>query len=171
MKKINFLITDFFKKYPHKSKQVHRSLNLLEKYKNNPTRVFLRDCFDDGHFTGSMLVMNKDKTRLLLMHHIKLGTWQQFGGHADGDSDIRSVAVREFEEEAGISESDAEISQEILNIDIQLIPARKDEPEHYHYDVSFLALVDDDVVFEKQETEVQDIKWFDLSEVMEQLDS
>lgn len=171
MKNIKKLIKNFSETCPHKHEFVTRSLELLEKYKDDPTRPFFRDCFDDGHFTGSILVMNKEKTKILLMHHIKLGTWQQFWGHADGDSDIRSVAIREFEEESGISQNDTQISEEILNIDVHFVPARKDEPEHYHYDVSFLALVDGNICFQKADQEVHDIRWFKLSEIMQELDS
>ena len=171
MKNIEELIQEFQKNYPHKSEQVQKSLDLLEKYSSDPTKPFFRDCFDDGHFTWSMLVVNKEKTKVLLMHHIKLWTWQQFGGHADGDSDIRNVAIREFEEESGISEHKAKVSEEILNIDIHLVPAKNWEPNHFHYDVSFLATVDEEIVFERQEAEVQDIAWFEIPEVMKELDS
>jgi 8-oxo-dGTP pyrophosphatase MutT (NUDIX family) len=36
------------------------------------------------------------------MFHKKLQFWLQFGGHADGEFDILSVAIREFHEESGI---------------------------------------------------------------------
>ncbi|MDA9129050.1 NUDIX hydrolase [Candidatus Gracilibacteria bacterium] len=171
MKNFKQLIQDFSKKYPHKQEYTERAFKLLEKYQNNPTRPFFRDCFDDGHFTGSMLVVNTEKTKILLMHHKKLGTWQQFGGHADGDTDIRTVAIREFEEESGIFRSDADVSQEILNIDVHLVPAKNAEPEHFHYDISFLALIDEKTSFQKQDLEVEDIQWFELSEVTKELDS
>lgn len=167
--KLENLIRRFEHQHPNKVEHTSKSLKLLEKFKDNTT--FLRTCFDDGHFTGSVLVINREKTKVLLMHHIKLGTWQQFGGHADGEIDIRSVAIRELEEEAWIYEKDANIPKDILNIDVHLVPAHKWEPDHYHYDISFLAVVDKNITFEKQEEEVNEIQWFDILKVKKELES
>ena len=60
------------------------------------------DCFnsklDTGHITGSAWILDYKKNSVLLTHHKKLNKWLQLGGHADGDSDILSVAEREAEE-------------------------------------------------------------------------
>jgi hypothetical protein len=92
------LMKEYAFKYPEEEEKVSRCVNLLEKYNDN--RVFYRDCFDDGHFTGSVVVLNPEKDKILLMHHKKFGTWQQFGGHVDGKINIRNEAIRELEEEA-----------------------------------------------------------------------
>lgn len=62
-------LKNFEKNNPHKTVYIQRALSLLESYDDNTP--FLRSCFDDGHFTGSMLVINKERTRILLMHHVK----------------------------------------------------------------------------------------------------
>jgi 8-oxo-dGTP pyrophosphatase MutT (NUDIX family) len=61
----------------------------------------------------------------------------QPGGHADGESDIIAVCLREAREESGLAEIEP-VSDALFDIDIHLIPARGDEPEHYHYDCRFL---------------------------------
>jgi len=48
-----------------------------------------------------------------------------------------AVALQEGLEETGLSELEA-VTPEILDLDIHGIPARKDEPSHFHYDVRFL---------------------------------
>lgn len=63
----------------------------------------------DGHLTGSILITNPERTRVLLMLHKKFERWQQFGGHCEGETDVVSVAMREFHEESGI-----EIEPEIV---------------------------------------------------------
>lgn len=162
------LINKFGIQKPHKKKYADMSLELLHKFDDNT--VFFRDCFEDGHFTGSVLVVNKNKTKVLLMHHVKLGTWQHFWGHADWEIDIRSVAIRELEEEAWILETDVKIENNILSIDVHSVPARKWEPTHYHYDITFLGVVDEKISFQKQDSEVHDIKWFDIDDVLLNLD-
>lgn len=99
-----------------------------------------KDCFERsmpcGHVTGSAWLVSEDGTSVLLTHHKKLDRWLQLGGHADGDSDMLNVALREAEEESGLS--DIELARPgIFDIDIHSIPARKSEPEHFHYDVRF----------------------------------
>ncbi|QBB70209.1 NUDIX domain-containing protein [Pseudolysobacter antarcticus] len=91
-----------------------------------------------GHFTGSAWLVSADGARVLLTHHRKLGRWLQLGGHADGDEDLARVALREAEEESGLS--DLIIADpHIFDIDRHSIPARGDEPGHWHYDVRFVV--------------------------------
>ena len=99
-------------------------------------RCFQRDCWEDGHVTGSALVLNHDRSSMLLTLHAKLGRWLQLGGHADGESDPLAVACREAQEESGLEV--APLSAEAVDLDIHAIPARGDDPRHYHYDVRFV---------------------------------
>jgi len=90
-----------------------------------------------GHFTGSAWLVSADGARVLLTHHRKLNAWLQLGGHADGDTDLARVALREAEEESGLR--DLVVEPVIFDIDRHRIPARRDEPEHWHYDVRYVV--------------------------------
>lgn len=104
------------------------------------------DCFERsllvGHITGSAMIVNRQRTHTLLTHHGKLDKWLQLGGHSDGDPDTLAVARREAEEESGLRGL-AAVSDEVFDVDVHPIPARKLEPEHFHYDVRFLFEADD----------------------------
>ena len=91
----------------------------------------------DGHFTASCWLVSADGQRVLLTHHRKLGRWLQLGGHADGDSDLARVALREAQEESGLAE--LQVEQQIFDIDAHLIPARGSDPAHVHWDVRYLV--------------------------------
>jgi 8-oxo-dGTP pyrophosphatase MutT (NUDIX family) len=91
----------------------------------------------EGHFTGAAWLVSKDEKRALLTHHRKLDRWLQLGGHADGDADLMRVALREAEEESGLS--DLEIEPDIFDLDRHWIPERADVPGHWHYDVRFVV--------------------------------
>jgi 8-oxo-dGTP pyrophosphatase MutT (NUDIX family) len=94
-----------------------------------------------GHMTGSAWVIDMDRTHVLLTHHRKLNRWLQMGGHADGDPDLRAVALREAREESGLV--GLQVLQETpFDVDVHEIPQRGAEPRHYHYDVRFLLQAD-----------------------------
>lgn len=90
-----------------------------------------------GHFTGSCWLVSADGMRVLLMHHRKLDRWLQPGGHADGDTDLARVALREAQEETGVT--GLRVEGGIFDIDRHLIAARMNEPEHWHYDVRYVV--------------------------------
>ena len=90
-----------------------------------------------GHFTGSAWLVDRSGERVLLTHHRKLQRWLQLGGHADGDSDLASVALREACEESGLA--DLTVESEIFDVDRHWIPERKSEPGHWHYDVRYVV--------------------------------
>jgi 8-oxo-dGTP pyrophosphatase MutT (NUDIX family) len=98
-----------------------------------------------GHFTGSAWLVSADGQRVLLMHHRKLGRWLQLGGHADGDTDLAPVAWREASEESGLS--GLQVEPEIFDLDRHLIPARGEEPAHWHYDVRYVVRASTDEAF------------------------
>jgi 8-oxo-dGTP pyrophosphatase MutT (NUDIX family) len=98
--------------------------------------AFLRE-HAEGHFTGSAWLVSADGERVLLTHHRKLGRWLQLGGHADGDTDLANVALREAEEESGLTS--LVVEGDIFDLDRHLIPARGNEPAHWHYDVRYVV--------------------------------
>ncbi len=135
-------------------------VDLFRSLHNLPD-AFYRTC-RPGHFTASALILNPEKTRLLLVEHRKLGIWVQPGGHADGEVHLEKAARREVEEETGISE--VKSSPEILDLDIHAIPARKDEGPHDHYDVRFLFTADPALPL-KISHESTDLKWIDVNKL------
>lgn len=94
-----------------------------------------------GHITGSAWIVDHARTHVLLTHHRKLDRWLQLGGHADGETDILNVALRETREESGLTDV-TPLLNDIFDIDVHIIPARGNEPEHLHYDVRWLLAAD-----------------------------
>ena len=163
---------------------MHRQelLSLLNKYQTryidetayvSKAKSFVgahEDCFYrelwPAHVTGSTWVVNPDKSRVLMMHHKKLGKWFQPGGHADGDGDILRVALREMIEETGLDESQVRlVSEDVFDVDIHAIPAMNGEPAHEHIDVRFLVEIDDRLPVPGND-ESHEILWIYLREVM-----
>lgn len=116
-----------------------------------------------GHLTGSAWVVNATRTQTLLTHHRKLDKWLQLGGHADGDSDLLAVALREAQEESELTRLRV-VSGAIFDLDRHRIPARGTEPEHWHYDLRFLIEADpaEPLVVT---SESKDLAWVQVSAV------
>src|SRR5690242_14262238 len=115
-----------------------------------------------GHLTGSAWLVSADGERVLLTHHRKLDRWLQLGGHADGDADLARVALREAEEESGLL--DLEVETIVFDLDRHRIPARGDEPGHWHYDVRFVVRARGSEAFVVGE-ESHALAWRDVAEI------
>jgi 8-oxo-dGTP pyrophosphatase MutT (NUDIX family) len=123
---------------------------------------FLRSCLT-GHLTGSAWIVSPDRTRTLLTHHHKLDKWLQLGGHADGETDLLAVAMREAREESGLTRLRA-VAAAPFDIDRHVIPARKNEPEHFHLDLRFMIEADpaEPLVISN---ESKDLAWVEVARV------
>ena len=125
------LLLRYAKRWPEEMVTAERFVQLLAAEPG----AFLRTT-PLGHITGSAWVVDPTEENVLLTHHKKLGIWVQLGGHADGEPNVLSVALKEAEEESGISKL-VPVSHDIFDIDIHTIPANSSHPEHLHYDVRF----------------------------------
>lgn len=91
-----------------------------------------------GHLTASAWVVNHDATRGLVLLHAKIGRWLQPGGHADGESSLWAVALREATEETGIE--NLQVWTDPIDVDVHLFVNRREaEPSHLHFDVRFVV--------------------------------
>ena len=121
-----------------------------------------------GHLTGSAWLVSEDGQRVLLTHHRKLGRWLQLGGHADGDADLARVALREAEEESGLS--DVVVEPGVFDLERHGIPARGDEPAHWHYDVRFVVRATGNQAFSVSD-ESHALAWRDIAAVEKDADA
>ena len=153
-------------------------LRFFSEYKSTYTEegAFIADflklleaptCFErthlPGHITGSAWITTPQRDYVLLVHHAKLNRWLQPGGHADGDENVLRVALREADEETGLKNFKL-VNELPFDVDIHLIPERKDFPAHYHYDIRFLmeASRDEKVIVSE---ESHDVKWIALNQL------
>ena len=92
----------------------------------------------EGHLTGSAFLLSSDGTSAWLIWHEKLQRWLQPGGHLEPeDASPWHGALRELCEETGLSEADVSSDDTLFDVDVHTIPARGDEPTHFHYDLRF----------------------------------
>ncbi|HET7541367.1 MAG TPA: NUDIX hydrolase [Polyangiaceae bacterium] len=123
--------------------------------------------FSPGHFTASAFVLSPERNELVLIHHKKLGIWVQPGGHVEpADAELTSAARREVLEEVGLSDLEQLSTSDgsaLFDVDIHLIPARKTDPAHEHFDVRFAFVAKTRALVHSEE--VADLRWVPLSDV------
>ncbi|MBB4729673.1 8-oxo-dGTP pyrophosphatase MutT (NUDIX family) [Xanthomonas arboricola] len=152
-------LADYRARWPDEAGLAEQFAQLLD----DATNPFLRERVE-GHFTGSAWVVSADGTRTLLTHHRKLQRWLQLGGHADGDRDLAQVALREAQEESGLSGlclADAAI----FDLDRHWIPERGEVAGHWHYDARYVVVAGADEAFEVSEESLA-LAWRPVAELL-----
>ncbi|RKH55870.1 NUDIX hydrolase [Corallococcus aberystwythensis] len=126
----------------------------------------------EAHFTGSAVVVDAAGGRVAMLHHAKLKRWLQPGGHAEaGDAgDMEATALREAREETGCRVHLHPTAPRPLDVDVHVIPARKDEPEHCHLDVRYLVVAEDPEALAHDPAESFGIQWLGWDEALTRAD-
>lgn len=127
------------------------------------TEDYLGKINPKGHITGSSWIVNPTRDKVLLTHHFKLNIWVQLGGHTELDESVFESAYREGLEESGLKALKA-VHHEIYDVDVHLIPERKGQEAHYHYDIRFLFEADDTAELEISD-ESHDVSWIEIKDI------
>ena len=117
------------------------------------------------HFTASNWIVNKDRTKVLMIYHNIYKSWAWTGGHADGDSDLLHVAIKEAEEETGLNNlkllSDEIYGLQILTVDSH-IKRGKFVSSHLHLDCCFLLETNEKEKLRIKKDENSGVKWIEI---------
>lgn len=148
-----------------------------QEEKDKQTMLQYINTFDDvltrnnefGHFTASSWVVNKERTKVLMIYHNIYKTWAWTGGHSDGEEDLLKVALKEAEEETGIKNfkllSDGIYSIEILGVSAHEKRGKR-VATHLHLDCCFLLEADEKDVIRIKEDENSGIEWVNIEDVI-----
>lgn len=121
-----------------------------------------------AHMTSSGFILNKQRTKVLMIHHNIYNTWAWTGGHADGDTDLLQVAIKEAVEETGISSVEP-IINEIASIEVLTVNAHIKRGEfvapHLHLSVSYILQANEDEELSIKEDENSGVMWIDIDKL------
>lgn len=121
-----------------------------------------------AHITSSGYIVNKSRTKVLMIYHNIYKSWSWTGGHADGDCDLLHVAIKEAKEETGLKEVNPVIN-EILGLDVLTVNGHiknnKYVPSHLHLSVAYLLEANEEDKLIINEEETSGVKWIPINEL------
>lgn len=141
-------------------------LQFLKLWKDNDI-IYTRDCLM-GHLTGSAMVINKNRTKVLMAFHHQIGQWAWLGGHTDADKDILAVAQREVNEETGLEHFK---TLNLFPVDLSVTAVKthikrgKVVSGHLHYDVCYAFEADENEAVRLKPDENSGVKWLNISDI------
>ena len=122
------------------------------------------------HFTASNWIVNKERTKVLMIYHNIYKSWAWTGGHSDGNDNLLQVALKEAVEETGLKNlkvlSDGIYGLEIITVDSH-IKRGKFVPSHLHLDCCYLLEADENEPLRIKADENSGVKWIDINKVTE----
>ncbi|MFV0558787.1 MAG: NUDIX hydrolase [Enterococcus sp.] len=163
MTRLNEIITAYL---PYNEQEVHDKELFLTWLasgqeiltRNNPV----------AHVTASAWIVNPTRTKVLMAHHNLYHSWAWLGGHADGEADLKQVAIKEIKEEAGLTDvrllADELFSLEILCVNGHL---KNDHyvPSHLHLNVTYLFEADEAAPLKPKPDENSALAWIKTAEI------
>lgn len=123
-----------------------------------------------AHITVSGFVLSRDGNWVLMAHHNIYKVWAWTGGHADGEADLLSVALREVREETG-AEHIVPLSTAIASVEILPVWGHVKRGKyvcaHQHLNVSYLLTADQSDPIAPREGENTKVAWLPADRLLE----
>lgn len=120
-----------------------------------------------AHMTASAWVVNHTRSKVLMAYHNIYHSWSWLGGHADGEADLLTVALREVSEESGLAAQyvrPAEPAGEIFSLEVLTVDGHEKRgvyvPSHLHLNVTYLVEADEEERLRVKEDENSGVAWF-----------
>jgi len=161
-------IVDDIRRYRPRCEQEERDRALMLRFLAEHDDAFLRTN-PVAHMTASSWVTNPSRDRVLMVYHRLYDSWSWTGGHADGETDLLAVALRECREETGV-EHVRPVTGEICSLEILTVDGHEKNgryvSSHLHLNVTYLLEADDRDALRVCEAENSGVRWFTPAEAL-----
>lgn len=163
-------MTDIERYQPTNAQEENDRRIILQYAAHFPENILLREN-EIAHITSSGFIMNESLDKTLMVHHNIRGVWAWTGGHADGDPDLRRVALREAAEETGLTRIRC-LFEDIASIDIGTVEGhiRKGRyvSAHLHLNTAYLLIADENEPPRVKPDENTAVAWFDIEKIKDE---
>ena len=159
---------DAIQNYKPVNEQEERDKEIMLRYIQSCDNYLQREN-ETAHFTTSIWTVNETHTKTLMAYHNIYDSWAWIGGHADGEEDLPSVALRELWEETGVRRA-ALLTPEIFSLEILTVDGHIKKgryvSSHLHLNVTYLAQANESEALTVNEAENQAVKWFSFDDAL-----
>lgn len=160
-------LKELLEKYEPYNEQEESDKKLMLEYIDKFNDVLTRKN-EMCHFTASSWIVNKQRTKVLMIYHNIYKSWAWTGGHCDGDDNTLHVALKEAKEESGLENIkvllDEPASIEIVSVDGH-IKRGKYVSTHVHLNISYLFEADESDELKIKEDENSGVKWINIEDI------
>ena len=161
-------IRDALEAYRPFNEQEERDRSEILRAMDAREDIFLRSCML-MHMTASAWIVNARRDRALMAWHNIYRAWSWLGGHADGERDLLSVALREAREESGLARV-RPVDGKIFSVEILTVDGHEKRgayvPSHLHLNVTYLLEGDERDALSAKPDENSGVRWFALDEAV-----
>lgn len=126
-----------------------------------------------AHMTGSSMIFNRERDKVLMAYHNIYRSWSWTGGHADGEEDMLLVAEKEAKEETGVetlrilgkkAEDGFLSAVDVLPVWGHVKRGRY-ITSHLHLNLSYLFEAEEKEILHIKEDENSQVAWLPVSEI------
>lgn len=161
------IIQDIEKFIPYNEQEEKDKEEILRRLKNNE-KLLTRDN-KSAHLTASAWILNQDHNKVLMAYHNLYDSWAWLGGHADGESNLLKVCIKEVKEESHIKDIKV-LTRDIFSLEILTVDGHIKKGEyvssHLHLNVTYLLEANDQQTLSIKEDENSNIGWFLLDDAL-----
>ena len=161
-------LRDEILKFKPWDEQEDKEKELIIKYIDTFDDIYTREN-EMAHLTASCWIVNKEKTKVLMVYHNIYKAWSWVGGHADGEINLLQVALRETTEETGIRNV-VPLLNDIFSLEIIGVDGHfkhgKYVGTHLHINITYLLEADESEPLIIKPDENSGVRWIELDEAV-----
>ncbi len=161
-------IIEQLKRYTPINEQEQIDKQVIISQIENNNDIFYRTNLTQ-HISVSGWIINKTRDKVLMCFHNIYKSYSWLGGHADGDTNLKRVILKEVEEESGLKNIKI-LTDDIFSLEILCVNGHvkkgKYVPSHLHLNITYLIEADSNGKLKIKEDENSDLKWFSIDNVV-----